>query len=153
MKSCPVLLSLLLFAACSEEGGSARGPCHQFDWRSETQNQIVCPYTPDCVCSSTDVCCVTVENQEFQGAACQPLASCSGLAYECDGPEDCPTGEVCCVDVEFGDGSSCVVPDDCTGSEDAIMCRQADDCPPGQECYPGITDSLFENVAGYCELT
>ena len=152
MKSCLVLFSFLFLAACGDEGGSNRGPCDQFNWRSQTLNQIVCPYTPDCMCSSTDVCCVTVEDQQFAGASCLPLASCSGLAFECDGPEDCPTGEECCVDVDFGGGSVCVASGSFIGTLKAVMCRGDDDCPLGQECYPGIADSYFENVAGYCDL-
>jgi len=143
-----LMLSLVMFS-CGDDG-DGRGPCSDFNWRSETPNQIVCPFTDDCVCPDTDVCCVTVEQDEFSGAACTPLASYSGLAFTCDGPEDCQTGQVCCAVLTAGGGSSCMDSIDCAGLDEVVLCRADEDCGL-QNCLPAEPDSYFEGVAGYCD--
>ncbi len=145
-----ILALMSLTVSCGSDGDS-QGPCDQFNWRSETPDQIVCPYTADCVCPSTDVCCVLVEQDKFSSASCSELTACSGLAFQCDGPEDCPAGESCCAVLTTGGGSSCKDPMDCIGLEDVVLCRKNEDCGLGEGCLPAEPDSYFEGVAGYCD--
>jgi hypothetical protein len=155
MKTSITGLLILTFSAvmisCGDDGGSDKGPCDQFNWRDATTDQIVCPYTENCVCPSTDVCCVIVEQDKFSSASCSQLASCSGLAFGCDGPEDCQTGESCCAVLTTGGGSSCGDPMDCIGLDEVILCRQDEHCGLGSNCLPAEPDSYFEGVAGYCD--
>lgn len=142
-------LSLVSFPSCGNDG-NGKGSCDQFNWRSETPNQIVCPYAPDCACPTAGVCCANLEGTEIIGASCSDLAACSGLAFLCDGPEDCNTGEVCCALEATGGGSSCKALMDCVGLDEYIMCRQDDDCNLGQHCTPAGSGGYLEGVAGFC---
>jgi hypothetical protein len=146
-----VVLLSAAWAACDDDG-SGRGPCDEFNWRAETADQIVCPYTPDCACPSTDVCCVTVVDDEFDSASCSPLTDCAGLAFECDGPEDCGDGDACCADLTTGGGSSCTGSTECIGVDEVVMCREDDDCETGWNCLPAESGSYFDGIAGYCGL-
>ena len=136
--------------SCGDDNGDGRGPCDDFNWRNPTAGQTVCPFTENCVCPDTDVCCVTVAQDKFSGASCTQLTSCSGLAFTCDGPEDCQTGEACCAILTTGGGSSCMDPMNCIGLDEVILCRADDDCGL-QSCLPAEPDSYFEGVAGYCD--
>lgn len=137
--------------AC-DDGGDGRGPCGDFNWRSETTDEIVCPYTPDCACPVEDVCCVAVEGDHLGGASCAPLGDCADMAFECDGPEDCGEGAACCADVAPGGGSSCGAAAECFDIDEVVMCRDDGDCALGEDCVPADPGTYFEGVAGYCDL-
>jgi len=134
--------------ACDGESGD--DPCADFNWRAETPGEVVCPRTDDCSCQIDDVCCVTMQDQEIDGASCADLSSCAGLAFRCDGPEDCGDDEVCCSVLTEGGGSSCEAEADCFGSEAFVMCRGGGDCPDGFDCTPAEEGAYFGGVAGYC---
>jgi hypothetical protein len=136
---------------CGDDGDD-RGACGDFNWRAETADQIVCPYTAACACPTSDVCCVTVSNDAFDDATCEQLADCPGLAFECDGPEDCAEGDACCADTSTGGGSTCGAPTDCMDIDEVLMCREDDDCNLGESCLPAEDGTYFDGVAGYCSL-
>jgi hypothetical protein len=72
-----------------------------------------------------DECCAT--NQLL--TCNSPTAPCAGLAYDCDGPEDCDKGATCCGG---GTGSTCnqLNGGGCQGGR-APLCHTLDDCPKG----------------------
>lgn len=145
------LVAVMIAASCDDEGDHL-GPCDDLNWRAETPDQIACPYAPDCLCPDTGVCCVDVNDYEITGAHCSQLADCSGLAFRCDGPEDCGSVEVCCAVEALGGGSSCVDEMDCNGIDEYVMCRGDEDCGPSEHCYPAGDGGYFEGIAGYCDL-
>jgi len=75
---------------------------------------------PSCSIAAGEFCC------EGSPLYCS-TTSCGGgfHEYDCDGPEDCPSG-VCCFD---GNVSACTV-----HCQVAAMCHTIADCPKGQIC-------------------
>lgn len=66
-------------------------------------------------CSSTQECCVTGGGG---GGTCVTTGTCSGVAFACDGPEDCTNGDVCC----FGGGGGG------SGGMEGSECKPANQC-------------------------
>jgi len=143
------VLAAFITAACDSD--SSGGACGNFNWRNATPSQVVCPKTPDCTCAAAGVCCVEMSGTEILSASCSPLTSCPGLAFECDGPEDCQESRVCCSVMNAGGGSSCVPVTECFGLEAFIMCRSGDDCPIGKDCLPAVDGTYFDDVAAFCQ--
>ena len=66
-------------------------------------------------CDSTQECCVTGGGG---GGSCVATGTCSGVAFGCDGPEDCTNGDVCC----FGNGGGG------SGGTEGSECKPANQC-------------------------
>jgi hypothetical protein len=69
-------------------------------------------------------CCFTMPG----AGTCDPAGSCAGVAFTCDGPEDCP-GAVCCVR-----GNNPGTPG---GSECRNPCQTQDLCHTNGDCGGG----------------
>ena len=52
-------------------------------------------------CTTAQECCLTMGS----GGTCVTAGTCSGVGFQCDGPEDCGSTEVCCYGNQ-GSGSS-----------------------------------------------
>lgn len=145
------VISMSLVSACGED--SAEVCRSNLNWRSPSTNTIACRGAEGCTCASTSVCCVLASPDEAGDGHCTSLASCAGLAFRCDGPEDCGPGTVCCAELNSGGGSSCVAEKDCHGLNTMVLCRSTQDCPGlGRDCVPAAPGSFFDAVAGYCKL-
>src|SRR5262245_10979167 len=73
-------------------------------------------------CTSTQECCLANGQR-----TCVAQGDCQGVAFACDGPEDCQTGEVCCASNTGGTPGS-----ECRDAGDmcrAIACHADPDCP------------------------
>jgi hypothetical protein len=85
-------------------------------------------YCGTLVCTKpTDECCVT----QALGTTCQsPAIQCTGRAFDCDGPEDCPmAGDRCCGSIN---GSACGANGGggCSNG-DVPLCHTLADCGSG----------------------
>lgn len=154
------ILACLLYAlvsACGEgrhlDEGSDEPLCENTTWRAPTEGVVVCPQSSSCQCGGEEICCVEVaEGFTILGAKCSALTSCEGLAYECDGPEDCGADEICCAVMTSGGGSTCTTENECHGLDEYVMCRSDDDCGSLEHCLPASDDSYFEGDAAVCDL-
>ena len=86
---------------------------------------VMCGATP---CTTTQECCITTG-----GAMCVDTGTCTGVTFECDGPEDCPdAGQVCCLGgggPGGGGGSECRNANQCQ----TPACHNVADCD-GEMC-------------------
>ncbi len=96
-------------------------------------------------CTGTQECCLANGQR-----TCVDQGKCQGIAFTCDGPEDCAMNEVCCVSNTGGmPGSSCKA---------ATMCRteacHADpDCPMAEPkcCQLGM-NAEFKICLAQCPM-
>jgi hypothetical protein len=144
-------LSLAL-AACGDDPTAV---CKSnLNWRAASTGTIACKGASGCACDTQSVCCVQVAGDPpaFSDGACTTLTSCPGLAFRCDGPEDCSAGTVCCAELNAGGGSSCKAETDCHGIHTTVLCRSDDDCfSKVKDCKPAEPGSFFDGVVGYCD--
>ncbi|MSP24121.1 MAG: hypothetical protein EXR75_02935 [Myxococcales bacterium] len=120
-----VVVTALLTAAAACEGYSATPPPVPSPYQG-----IECA---DTVCNHGNVCCLERVGVQFKQRCLQADATCGGVAFPCDGPEDCGIGERCCVyDLEMDDKMpQCAA--SCEGG--AEMCHTAADCSdPAADC-------------------
>jgi len=92
----------------------------------------------------------------LSGTTCEsPMCSGFGLAFGCDGPEDCGQTEVCCF--AGISGVACAQPSACMGSggllDPQVVCVRDGDCPQGMGCCTaGLIASVLSDVDfGTCQ--
>jgi hypothetical protein len=113
-------------AATQDDGGQTDN--------ASNPGQITCGET-QCA-SSTDVCCVTFQND---GGVCQAKnqACTGGQKHSCDEAADCDNGSVCCLAIS---GTACAK-NDC-GKFDTQVCKTSAECGDAGACSeytcPGI---------------
>jgi hypothetical protein len=123
--------------------------CGDYDWQVPADGGVICRGAEGCLCATGSLCCMEMEGDRIQPGTC--AATCGGLTFTCDGPEDCALGEVCCATYSAGGGSRCVAITGCPlGDNQTIMCRAGAHCPMDTHCLPGGHGSIFEGIAGYC---
>lgn len=155
-----VIVAVLLCAmvlACSEDRHldeeNSDPVCEDLSWRAPTEGEVTCPQSADCRCGGVDICCVDVDAEfAILGARCDELVTCEGLAFECDGPEDCGDDEICCAVMTSGGGSTCTTTTECHGVDELVMCRSDTDCQGIEHCMPAGDGSYFEDDAATCQL-
>lgn len=93
------------------------------------------------MCSGADICCRSEVGPTIVPTCQDPLATCNGAQFGCDGPEDCP-GQECCGGIG---GASCVQPGSC-GIMQSLACHGDPDCEGGV-CCMGIP---YPAPYGFC---
>jgi len=83
--------------------------------------------------SALPVCCV---DASFSNGTCVSTNGCAGLADDCNGTANCPSGTVC-IEGLFGDPSHCGPPPDMAGVVWHQLCLSTAECPPYEECVSG----------------
>jgi len=132
-----------------DEGSGAS--CDDINWRMPNRGEVACPGAPDCSCGGAESCCVLLDQDlQPENVRCDALTECRGLAFVCDGPEDCGADEVCCAVETTGGGSSCSTPTDCRGLDEWIMCHGDEDCEGRKHCTPATHASVFGWTAAVC---
>jgi hypothetical protein len=76
-------------------------------------------------CMGTQECCLANGTR-----SCVDAGKCTGIAFTCDGPEDCPANDVCCAGNTGGmPGSKCEPKTDVCR---AVACHADNECPTAQ---------------------
>lgn len=91
---------------------------------------FTCATSPTVCCtdpSTTYPYCVDPSALYVGGDACMYPSGGTGIAYSCDGPEDCAAGEICCGDANTG--THCA-----TTSCAHALCHSDAECPSGATC-------------------
>ncbi len=158
-----VVLAVLGFIACGDDGGGG-GTQNDANNNSDGNNGTIDaamtdspPMTGDggvgaacgtTTCSSTEECCV-----EGGGATCVAATTCGGVAFVCDGPEDCGANEVCCYGNE-GNGSAGTGGSECRQTNQCQInaCHVDTDCS-GQtaKCCP-VTNTPYSVCLAQCPM-
>jgi hypothetical protein len=103
--------------------------------------------TSTMICSTSQVCCITVMG-DAGSATCTSPGACQGAAAACDGPEDC-SGHACCGTASGQDlMTTCQSGDTCSGVA-LQVCHADPDCP-AQGSTPGVC--CVTGTTGYCRF-
>jgi len=149
-----VALTVSAIVACGGDDDDLSGTSHaaQCDvtWRMSTPGAVVCPGAADCRCTPPEACCLPSSPTAADVGACSEAASCAGLLFACDGPEDCSSDEVCCGK---GQGSQCTTETDCFGIDAYVLCHEDAHCESkvGKTCGPGDPESFWNTRLGVCQ--
>jgi hypothetical protein len=105
------------------------------------------------VCDSDEQCCyhATTSTGECQpdtpiGTTCATTPN--DFEYDCDGPNDCPSGQVCCLTAYMRQVTQCIAASSCTGTTNSIVCDASAGvsnnpvCASGQSCT-GLSNGII----------
>jgi hypothetical protein len=135
-----VFLALLVIISCGDDGGgktkmdAPAGTDDSNDSGAIDAAVDAPPNMPDAgvgavcgmtTCTPTQECCLGGGS----GATCVTQNTCSGVAFGCDGPEDCGSTEVCCYGSQ-GSGSAGTGGSECQA---ATSC-QSNACHVDMDC-------------------
>lgn len=142
---------LLALAACSDNSndGPSREACGSSTWRTSNAGVVLCPGADSCECSGGQVCCVPPNPAATDVGTCSDLGACTGVAFACNGPEDCGAGTVCCAK---GYSAACSTAAECFGVDTYVLCHADQDCTTqlGATCGPADPGTYWSNLMGVC---
>jgi hypothetical protein len=98
-------------------------------------------------CTSTQECCLMMGS----GGMCVTAGTCSGVGFECDGPEDCGSTEVCCYGNQ-GSGSAGTGGSECqlTAQCQINACHVDTDCMGATSKCCSVASSQYKVCLAQC---